>query len=920
MEKSIFVDKVTDRLTHQELADLHATCAKCLAYNLVHSATFKGLDDGVFVSTGDVPGEWIRDGSVQLGIYLSRSSISPEILSSHSLGTANVSESKHTLLSPNDSTSSSSYLVSKPSLYKSSIWRRLVQGGILAQAKFITLDPWANSFSSDWIPFDKLSTEDRVMGKGGLVNSRNFEADSGAYFLNLLHNFLVSSPAVASSDGGERPMGASASVGRGRGRRGRREDEGRDGEGRGGEGRERVGIRRWGKEEVRSKDETTTSAAAAGFGENAENLITVKDDAIVNAVNAVNTINGFDDSDWDYNYRKHNGDNDSDLDDESWLRKRSNETIHLLDLAITATPYDFLNSISIRTAVRTVIRTWQIEQHHEALSPYRYIELPRNGIGSKVSYTGMVWTGFRPSDDPALYGYNVPVNMMIAGSLRRALDLNRRIWRDKELRRAARKLMVEIERGIEMFGVVEASITESSFQVNMDPKTPVEIAHHSIHEKWIQSSRSSRGSWGSGSEGMAEDGERMKSNGLQSMKHLRGMESRQRFFGHQMNQSHNVSLSAEPPPPSLVHSHEVVGNVAGSSTSSLSSSRRRRRHRRPAASGKTWIYAYEVDGLGHVLSDFDDPNLPSLLTVPLLSYDAYDKEIYRTTRRRLLDDRFNPVFNRFATATSIEGFSSTHTPYGNIWPLAIISRALTAGLAAGVQGVPSDVRYDDHAFLKPKYLMSPTSFLSFSSTFSTSSSISSSSSSSSSTTIISSPKHEEGKAGIKASSPLDIAADEIALALRHLLFLRSKEGLMHESCRIHLGESDPIGSRLNTLRMTNHRRNNGRVRAKEGRGRKLMLEMDLNNGNRTSISNNNPSPLTPRNAGECTRKYFQWANAMYVALYEHVFGKSCEDSPVVRRAEETIMTRAMAHLSSSAQNSVPLSAVSASRFNARQLV
>jgi meiotically up-regulated gene 157 (Mug157) protein len=39
------------------------------------------------------------------------------------------------------------------------------------------------------------------------------------------------------------------------------------------------------------------------------------------------------------------------------------------------------------------------------------------------------------------------------------------------------------------------------------------------------------------------------------------------------------------------------------------------------------VYAYEVDGLGNSLVDFDDPNIPSLLAIPELGYDGYDKEV-----------------------------------------------------------------------------------------------------------------------------------------------------------------------------------------------------------------------------------------------------------------------------------------------------
>ncbi len=46
------------------------------------------------------------------------------------------------------------------------------------------------------------------------------------------------------------------------------------------------------------------------------------------------------------------------------------------------------------------------------------------------------------------------------------------------------------------------------------------------------------------------------------------------------------------------------------------------------------VYAYEVDGLGNAVTDFDDPNLPSLMAMPLLGYSGYDEKVYLTTRAR----------------------------------------------------------------------------------------------------------------------------------------------------------------------------------------------------------------------------------------------------------------------------------------------
>ena len=85
------------------------------------------------------------------------------------------------------------------------------------------------------------------------------------------------------------------------------------------------------------------------------------------------------------------------------------------------------------------------------------------------------------------------------------------------------------------------------------------------------------------------------------------------------------------------------------------------------------IYAYEVDGLGHSLVDFDDANLPSLLSIPLYA-KAYDARIYARTRQRVLSSK-NPVFFKSA---ALEGVGSPHTPSQHVWPLAVMARAMTA--------------------------------------------------------------------------------------------------------------------------------------------------------------------------------------------------------------------------------------------------
>ena len=67
---------------------------------------------------------------------------------------------------------------------------------------------------------------------------------------------------------------------------------------------------------------------------------------------------------------------------------------------------------TLQRAMTTAVRTLRLEQHHATRSHYRHAELANNGVGTRVAYTGLVWTAFRPSDDAARYQYNIPDNMI----------------------------------------------------------------------------------------------------------------------------------------------------------------------------------------------------------------------------------------------------------------------------------------------------------------------------------------------------------------------------------------------------------------------------------------------------------------------------------------------------------------------------
>ena len=109
--------------------------------------------------------------------------------------------------------------------------------------------------------------------------------------------------------------------------------------------------------------------------------------------------------------------------------------------------------LPVSKAVMTMLQTWKVEQHHEEKSPYRYVELTRNGRGSPTGYTGMSWTGFRPSDDRCRYHYHIPDNMFAVVTLGYVLEMAEH-WKNADMRALATQLRRDIRSGLEKFGTV----------------------------------------------------------------------------------------------------------------------------------------------------------------------------------------------------------------------------------------------------------------------------------------------------------------------------------------------------------------------------------------------------------------------------------------------------------------------------------
>ena len=112
---------------------------------------------------------------------------------------------------------------------------------------------------------------------------------------------------------------------------------------------------------------------------------------------------------------------------------------------------------------RTIVALWKTEQHHGEQSPYTFRRLdcvetdtlPCEGKGNPVSYTGMTWSGFRPSDDRCLYGYLVPSNMFAVVVLDYMQEILHNFYHEEKFLAEVKTLREQIQEGIEKFGTMD---------------------------------------------------------------------------------------------------------------------------------------------------------------------------------------------------------------------------------------------------------------------------------------------------------------------------------------------------------------------------------------------------------------------------------------------------------------------------------
>ena len=132
----------------------------------------------------------------------------------------------------------------------------------------------------------------------------------------------------------------------------------------------------------------------------------------------------------------------------AWRYYEQTKTTHWMDET-------FMQALSL------IVEVFAVEQDHEKNSPYTFERdhcppsdtLVRDGKGTETAYTGMTWTGFRPSDDACKYGYLIPANLFAAKALHYIGEFAQ-IKKDGVLLSRAALIKSQIEKGIREHGMV----------------------------------------------------------------------------------------------------------------------------------------------------------------------------------------------------------------------------------------------------------------------------------------------------------------------------------------------------------------------------------------------------------------------------------------------------------------------------------
>lgn len=117
---------------------------------------------------------------------------------------------------------------------------------------------------------------------------------------------------------------------------------------------------------------------------------------------------------------------------------------------------------NLKSGILKILEVFYTELNHEGCSHYKFERkssyfsdtLSREGKGTLVKPNiGLIWSGFRPSDDSCVYGYLIPSNMFAVVVLGYIEEIAASIWKDATIINKASSLKKTVHNAIEKFGI-----------------------------------------------------------------------------------------------------------------------------------------------------------------------------------------------------------------------------------------------------------------------------------------------------------------------------------------------------------------------------------------------------------------------------------------------------------------------------------
>lgn len=113
-----------------------------------------------------------------------------------------------------------------------------------------------------------------------------------------------------------------------------------------------------------------------------------------------------------------------------------------------------------RQAMHSVVDVMKVQQRKKGKGPYHFQRssdiptetLPENGYGKPVNPIGLIFSGFRPSDDACTLPFLIPSNLFAVVALRQLAEMADQVLEDSELSRETNALASELESALARYG------------------------------------------------------------------------------------------------------------------------------------------------------------------------------------------------------------------------------------------------------------------------------------------------------------------------------------------------------------------------------------------------------------------------------------------------------------------------------------